>query len=337
MNNEDIPPMGANLKKRQGERNLEASLQQRLRNHAKITGDDVALILIRYINERFLYRLSLSPDRDRFILRGATLFTLWNPEPHRATRDLDLMASGETSSEAIRRIITTACGIPVDPDGVSFLPETMHLETRTEGRAYQGFHLEMMATLGTARPRLEIDIAVGEAVVPPPLEIDLPVLLSMPSPRMQAYQKETTVAEKCEALVSLGLPNTRMKDFYDLWYLCRTFPFSGTLLADSLQATFTRRNTQFPGHGLPTALTTEFAGDPLKNRQWNAFLGKSHLAKQAPILSPVVACLREFLQPPLEALADNKPFARHWSPEAKWQDDYSGPLCQDSGLAFFKV
>ncbi len=323
MNNEEIPPKGTNPKKRQGERNLEASLQQRLRNHAKTTGDDVALVLIRYINERFLYRLSLSPDRDRFILRGATLFTLWNPEPHRATRDLDLMASGETSPEAIRRMITAACSIPVDPDGVSFLPETIHLDTRTEGRAYQGFHLEMMATLGTARPRLEIDIAVGEAVVPPPLEVDLPVLLSMPSPHMQAYQKETAVAEKCEALVSLGLPNTRMKDFYDLWYLCLNFTFSGTFLADSLQATFTRRKTPFPGHGLPTALTAEFADDPLKNRQWNAFLGKNRLNAQAPELIPVIANLHEFLQPLLEALADNKPFTRQWSPEAKWQDDPS--------------
>ena len=323
MNNEEIPPNGTNLKRRQGERNPEASLQQKLRNHAKTTGDDVALVLIRYINERFLYRLSLSPDRDRFILRGATLFTLWNPEPHRATRDLDLMASGETSPEAIRRMITMACSTPVEPDGVSFLPETMRLETRTEGRAYQGFHLEITATLGTARPRLEIDIAVGEAVVPPPLEVKLPVLLSMPSPRLHAYQKETTVAEKCEALVSLGLPNTRMKDFYDLWYLCRTFPFSGTLLANALEATFTRRNTPFPGHGLPTALTAEFASDALKDRQWNAFLGKSRLTAQAPGLSPVIASLREFLQPLLEALADNKPFARHWSPEAKWQDDPS--------------
>lgn len=323
MNNENVSLQDTNLKKRQGERNPEASLLQKLRNHAKATGDDVALVLIRYINERFLYRLSLSPDRDRFILRGATLFTLWNPEPHRATRDLDLMASGETSPEAIRQMIATVCGIPVDPDGVSFMPETMRLETRTEGRAYQGFHLEIAVTLGTARPRLEIDIAVGEAIVPSPLEIELPVLLSMPSPRLRAYQKETTVAEKCEALVSLGLPNTRMKDFYDLWYLCRTFTFSGTLLADSLQATFTRRNMPFPGHGLPTALTAEFADDALKNRQWNAFVGKSRLTTQVPGLSTVIACLREFLQPPMEALAENKQFARHWSPDAKWHDDPS--------------
>lgn len=197
-------------KKRQGERNPAASLQQKLRNHAKATGDDGALVLARYINERFLYRLSVSPYRDRFILRGATLFTVWDAEPHRATRDIDLMAIGDSSPEALRRIMEAICSQSVEEDGVVFLPETLNIEVSMERRAYQGLHLEMAATLSTARLRLEIDIAIGEAVSPAPEEVDMPVLLGKPPIRLRAYRRETVIAEKCQALVSLGATNTRM-------------------------------------------------------------------------------------------------------------------------------
>lgn len=307
-------------KKRQGERNPGASLQQKLRNHAKAAGEDVALTLIRYINERFLYRLSVSPYRDRFILRGATLFTLWNAEPHRATRDIDMLASGESSPMVLRQILSEICLQPVDTDGVVFLQETIHIDERSEGRVYQGLHIEIAATLGSARPRLELDIAFGEAVTPPPFEAELPVLLGMPSPRLRAYQKETAIAEKCEAMVSLGVPNTRMKDFYDLWYLSRTFSFEGASLYNALQATFTRRNTPFPANGLPTALTEEFLADPMKQRQWNAFLGKIALKKKADAFPELIAGIRAFLQPLLQALAENKAFGLYWSASDYWQE-----------------
>jgi predicted nucleotidyltransferase component of viral defense system len=139
----------------------------------------------------------------------------------------------------------------------------------------------MLAALGTARPRLEIDVAFGEAVTPAPQEVDLPVLLSMPSPRLRAYRRETAIAEKCEAMVSLGITNTRMKDFFDLWYLSRTYDFDGEQLCSALRSTFTRRRTAYPAGGLPTALSSEFIADPLKRSQWNAFIGKSSLKEKA--------------------------------------------------------
>ena len=157
----------AGAKKRQGERNPGASIQQRLRNRAKTTGEDAALLLIRYINERFLYRLSVSPYRDRFVLRGATLFSIWTPGPHRATRDIDLLASGDNAPEAMRDIIIRVCQEPVQGDGVAFLTETLNIEERSAERIYPGLHIEMTAALGTSRPRLEIDIAFGEAALPP--------------------------------------------------------------------------------------------------------------------------------------------------------------------------
>ena len=198
---------GETPKKRPGERNPGASLQQKLRNYAKATGDDVSLILTRYINERFLYRLSISNYRDRFILRGATLFTMWNADTHRPTRDIDLLASGDSSPIAMKQILANICAQPVDADGVAYLQEAIRIDERVTGRVYRGLHVEMMTTLGTARQRLEIDIAFGEAVTPPPLELNLPVLLGMPAPRLRTYQRETVIAEKCEAMVSLGIPN----------------------------------------------------------------------------------------------------------------------------------
>ena len=276
-------------KKRQGERNAGASLQQKLRNYARANGEDVALVLVRYLNERFLYRLSCSPFRDRFVLRGATLFTIWDAEPHRATRDIDLLATGDSSPAALRHIMEAVCAQVVEEeDGIVFLPDTLRIEERAEGRIYQGLHLEMAALLATARLRLEIDIAFGEAVIPPAWEVELPSLLDKPAPRLRAYHKETAIAEKCQALVALGMTNTRMKDFYDLWYLSRAYTFEGTLLADALRATFTRRETTYPADGLPLALSDAFVKDALKQQQWRAFLGKVALRKGVAELGPLI-------------------------------------------------
>lgn len=311
-----------NDKKRQGERNPGASLQQKLRNYAKAHGEDVALVLVRYLNERFLYRLSRSPFREHFVLRGATLFTVWDAEPHRATRDIDLLGTGDSSPDVLRHIVEAVCAQVVEEeDGLMFLPDTLHIEERAEGRLYQGLHLEMAALLATARLRLEIDIAFGEAVVPPAREVELPSLLDKPAPRLRAYQKETAIAEKCQALVTLGMTNTRMKDFYDLWYLSRAYTFEGSLLADALQATFTRRETEYPANGLLLALSDTFVRDALKQQQWRAFLGKAALRKGVAELGPVIEQIRSFLQPPLAALANESPFAPHWSPESGWIQD----------------
>jgi hypothetical protein len=305
-------------KKRQGERNPAASLQQKLRNNAKATNSDVSLVLVRYLNERFLYRLSVSSYRDRFILRGATLFTIWDAEPHRATRGIDLLATGDGSPEALSQILMELCVQPVDEDGLVFMPETLNIEELVDGRIYQGLHVELSAMLATARLLLEIDIAFGEAVVPPPQDVELPVLLGIPAPRLRAYQRETAIAEKCQALVSLGMINTRMKDFYDLWYLSRAYSYDGELIADALKATFTRRQTEFPVVGLPVAFTTEFAEDSIKQSQWSAFLGKSSLFRGNSDLRSVIQQIRTFLQPPLRALSEVVAFAVHWSPTLGW-------------------
>lgn len=158
----------------------------------------------------------------------------------------------------------------------------------------------------------------ASAVIPPPQEVELPALLGKPSPRLRAYRRETTIAEKCQALVMLGMTNTRMKDFYDLWYLSTAYSFDGELLSSAMQATFTRRRTEFPPDGLPLALTDEFANDSVKQSQWNAFLGKASLRRGSADWTSVIQRVRTFLQPPLRALARGLAFEMRWSPRDGW-------------------
>ena len=305
--------------KPQWERNPGASVQAKLRNLSRATGSDTSLLLVRYLIERFLYRLSLSPHRERFILRGATLFSVWSDTPYRPTRDLDMLAMGDSSPEALRQLLLDICATPVSPDdGVIFLPETLVVEERTVGRAYQGLYVEVLAQLGSARPRLELDLSFGEAITPAPMEIELPALLDKPRPRLRAYPQETVIAEKTEALVQLGLGNTRLKDFFDLWYLSHAFVFDGQSLTNALKATFTRRNTAFPADGLPEALTSAFSSDPIKQSQWERFVSKIGSDQPAPALEALLHELRKFLQPLLAALSDDRELTAKWPPGGPW-------------------
>jgi hypothetical protein len=307
--------------KKQGERNPGASVQAKLKNHRARTGEDMALVLLRYVIERFLYRLSLSPHRDRFVLRGAALFFVWVPGGHRPTGDLDMLGVGDSAVETLTQQFLEICAVPVEEDGLVFLPETLLVEERTEGRAYQGLYIEIVARLGTALPRLEVDLSFGEAITPGPEEIELPTLLGLPRPRLHAYPQETVIAEKTEALVKLGMGNTRLKDFFDLWYLSSAFAFDGPTLAAALKATFTRRGTLFPENGLPIALTDEFANDPVKQRQWAAFRKKLTDDTTPASLEALLTPLRAFLQPLLAALAEDHDFTLKWPTGGPWSDE----------------
>lgn len=244
-------------------RNLAQSVRDRLVNYARASGEESMRVLIRYTNERFLYRLSRSPHQARFILKGATLFTVWADAPHRPTRDVDFLATGDPSAQGIVTTFRAICQMAVEEDGLIFLPESVWAEERRDKETYPGLHVELTAHLGTARIPLRIDLGFGDAVTPSPQEVEVPALLDFPRPRLRAYPRETVVAEKLEALVSLGITNSRMKDFYDLWYLSRHFGFEGAPLSAAIRATFERRGTALP-EAIPLALSVAFSGDPAK-------------------------------------------------------------------------
>lgn len=295
-----------------------ASVKQRLLNLSRQRGEEFNLLLVRYGIERLLYRLGRSEHAAAFVLKGAMLFRLWTAAPHRPTRDVDFLGRGTPDLDRLRRAFRAVCATAVEDDGLEFLSESVTAERIKDDAEYEGVRVTLDAGLGSARIRLQIDAGFGDAIVPPPEPADFPVLLDQPAPRLLVYRRETVVAEKLQALVDLGLPNSRMKDFFDLRFLAATFAFAGRELARAIDATFARRNTALPRE-VPTGLTDAFAADPAKRTQWRAFLRRSGLDNEDLELGEVVGGLRRFLLPPLEALAGGAPFEMDWPAGGSWR------------------
>ncbi|MCC7286478.1 MAG: nucleotidyl transferase AbiEii/AbiGii toxin family protein [Burkholderiaceae bacterium] len=272
-------------------RNVGASVRQRLLNLAQARGQPLELLLTRYALERLLHRLSLSPHRERFVLKGALLLTTWFDEPHRATRDLDLLGFGDPSDDALLAVFREVMTIAAD-DGVSFDTAKLKIQPIREDQQYGGSRLLTTATLSGARIPIVVDVAFGDAIEPGVEDIALPVLLDAPSPRLRAYPLETVIAEKLHAMVALGIANSRMKDYYDLWMLTRTFALDAGRLRRAVDATFARRSTPLL-KGIPEGLSDAFAADANKQAQWRAFA--SNLSAPGPALNELVVDLRASL------------------------------------------
>ena len=236
--------------------NVSASVRQRLLNLATERKEDFGLVLTRYGLERFLYRLSISPHRDAFVLKGALLLQLWTAETYRPTRDLDLLGRGPSDIN-FRKVFSEVCTQNVVDDGLTFLPDTIRVGRIRDEEAYEGVRVRMEARLGNVRVPLQIDVGLGDTIVPASEEVEYPTLLKFPAPKLHAYSKESVVAEKFEAMVKLGVANSRMKDFYDLWVLAQRFEFESSTLAAAIQATFKTRRTTLP-RSSPLALRAAF-------------------------------------------------------------------------------
>ena len=235
-------------------KNLPASVRQKLANLARERNVDFGLILVKYGLERILFRLSRSRHREVFILKGALLFELWTEHRYRPTRDADFLARGDNAPERFDHIFREISVLEVDEDGLRFEAETVKAERISEDADYEGVRVTLVAYLERARIPIHIDIGFGDIVTPTPSRAVFPALLEFPVPRLLAYPKETVVAEKLEALVKLGIANTRMKDFYDLEVLSRTFAFKGKTLAQAIQNTFQKRGTDLPQPAAETAI-----------------------------------------------------------------------------------
>lgn len=273
-----------------------ASIHARLLTRAKARGEDFNLTLTRYAIERFLYRLSVTAARDHYWLKGALLFDLWFDVPHRPTRDADFLGFGPADAESLRKALVEVCNVVVQ-DGMNFDAGSIAIEEIREDARYGGLRVRVAGRLGKVRCHVQLDIGYGDAVTPGPEEIVYPTLLDdLPAPRLRAYPRAAVVAEKVEAIVSLGMANSRMKDYFDLRALAREGAIDPAQLAHALAATFERRGTPLPDT-LPLGLSDEFAQDNAKGVQWRAFLGKNRL--NAPSLPEVVAEVRGFLAEPL--------------------------------------
>ncbi|MDC6178622.1 nucleotidyl transferase AbiEii/AbiGii toxin family protein [Ralstonia solanacearum] len=274
-------------------RNLAASIRTRLKQHADASKQDFNLTLTQYGLERLLYRLSISQHAANYLLKGALLFALWYDQPHRPTRDADLLGYGPDDIDTAVAAFREISRIEVE-DGIAFEPASIRgLEIRKE-TGYGGVRIDLQAKLDGARIALQVDIGFGDAVTPAPETVDYPTLLdNLPAPRLRAYPKHTVVAEKLHAVCLLGMANTRMKDYFDLWVLLTEDTLDPGELRRAAQATFTRRGLAIP-EATPAGLSDTFARDATKQQQWAAFLKKNRLP--AMDLAQVVALLRNAFQ-----------------------------------------
>ena len=276
--------------------NLGASVRARLLNLAKERNQPFEILLTRYALERLLYRLGSSKYRERFVLKGAMLVRTWVDDPYRPTRDLDLLGFGDSDPDAIIGVFREICTLKAD-DAVVFDIDGLAVDRIRDDAQYGGLRIKTTATVDGAKVRVLVDIGFGDAVEPGLTEIELPVLLNQPVPRLRAYPYETVVAEKFQAMVMLGRANSRMKDFYDVWMLARSYDFEGDRLARAVAATFARRKTEIPADR-PDALTPAFAEDPTKQQQWTAFV--KDVAVTPASLAEVIEDLAAFLMPHAE-------------------------------------
>jgi len=271
-------------------------VRQRLLNIASKENAGFGFVLTRYALERVLYRLSRSPHQSSFVLKGALLFHVWADAPHRPTK----RSRPSWPRKLVHRCrdeFREICAIETEPDGLVFSTGTITAEKIKEDQEYEGVRVKFIAKLENARISIQVDIGFGDAVTPE--LVDYPTLLASPAPRILAYPMEAVIAEKVEAMVHLGMLNSRMKDFFDVWFLAKTFPFPSGKVQHAIEATFARRGTEL-NIGRMAKLLFDLAGDANKSVQWRAFLRKSSLAAP-PQFAIIAEEIRKFLAGQLAA------------------------------------
>lgn len=296
-----------------------ASIKTRLLNQAKAHGEEFERTLTRFAAERLLYRLGASPARESCLLKGASLLAVWLPDPYRVTRDVDLLASGSSDAGAIRALLTEICAVPCPEDGLRFDLSGLTVDVIRPDEEYAGKRAGFRAYLGTARIRVQVDLAFGDAVAPAPEEIEYPTMLErLPVPRVRAYPREASIAEKFEAMVTLDTRNSRMKDFHDLWALSTSCAFEGPRLRQAIAACFERRRTAWTP-AAPRALTPAFYQMSELATRWRHYLASSAVLVRPPARFDVIGeRIGRFLGPVRESIVAREPFASVWPAGGPW-------------------
>ena len=298
-------------------KNVVASVHQRLLTISKEKNRPFIDLLQLDALDLWLFRLSQSSQRDRFVLKGALLLVAWNIPSTRPTRDIDLLGNVGNELEAVRATIAEITATPVDDDGLKFDPATVVTERIAEDADYEGVRAKFQGLLGNSRIAMQIDIGFSDVITPGPLRTRYPTLLNQPAAELLAYNRETAIAEKFEAMVKLGELNSRMKDFFDVWLLSKSFSFDGPLLSAAVQATFSRRQTLIEIE--PVCFAERFVTDANKTVQWKAFVRRS-LLTDAPDFKEAIAAVRDFLQPVAQAISDQRTLAANWPLGGPWQE-----------------
>ncbi len=245
------------------------------------------------------------------------MLMVWDVRIRRSTMDIDMLGKMINNNDFIISMVREICLQEVEPDGIIFDPDSISAQIITEDADYKGVRVNFRGSLGTARITIQLDIGFGDIVVPSPELMIYPTILDLPAPQIRGYSKESTIAEKFEAMVRLGIMNSRMKDFLDIQLLSHQFDFDGKTLARAIEKTFSTRHTAIPIH--PTAFTDAFMKDEIKNIQWKAFLRKNRMVNEANTFEAAVNAVSFFLKPIVESLANNHPVPKTWKAPGPWQ------------------
>lgn len=299
-------------------KNLETSIRAKLQNKARETNHPFSAILQYYGMERFIYRFSLSQYADKFVLKGALMFVAWQMPKRRTTLDIDFLAYYDNQTTAIEKVIKDICKIKVEQDGLVFDSSTVKGEKIKEDAVYEGVRVKLTGFLGCSRIPMQIDIAFDDIVYPGIITVDYPVILDLPVPHLKGYPTESMISEKFEAMVKLGVLNSRMKDFYDIWLMMHSFNFYGARLSEAFRKTFTHRNTSFP---MGKQLFPEEIYNENSDRQtlWNAFLKKEGISHVPDKLSKIAKEIEPFIVEPLNAIKEEEKFNKIWKAPGPWR------------------
>jgi predicted nucleotidyltransferase component of viral defense system len=297
--------------------NLSASVRARLKNKADEIGLDFNQALQYYAMERFLYRLSKTKWADCLIVKGAAMLRVWDGAVARPTRDIDFLGRIENSPEAVAALVRECLAVE-SADGVEFSAD-VSVEPITIEDRYPGVRARVETRLAGARMRLQLDIGVADIAVPEPGWVDYPTLLDMDAPHILAYQPATAIAEKFETMISKGLLNSRVKDYYDIWMLSHYVFFAGDELTEGIAATFGQRGTGVPS-ARPAVLSDDYAKRSESMAQWSAFVSRLRVSGiEAPnSLVDVVDDINAFIMPPAVAASAGQPFSLNWLPGEGW-------------------
>lgn len=285
------------------------SVRDRLKNLRLTTGKNLDELMVLYSIERFLYRLSISEHSDKFVLKGGALLYSLLANKARMTRDMDFLASHISNShESIADFVRDIAGIELD-DAITYDLNSLAVTDIAEDSEYHGVRCSMLAHIGQARIHMKIDIGFSDDVYPEPGKVEFPSLLGMEPPRLLGYPIEAVIAEKYEAMISLGSMNSRYKDFYDIVFLSSIYEIEGARLYQSLRKVLQRRGTRLSLN----IYAPEFAAS--KERYWQAF--KRRIASDSTLsFTDVMQRIKEFMLPVHEAIEHGEKFDAFWDKKA---------------------
>lgn len=298
-------------------KNVAGSIYKKLLNKARETGRPFSEVLQYFTMERFLYRLSQSPHTEKFILKGALMLLVWKTPITRPTMDIDLLGKTDNNLDAISSLIRDVCTQEVEPDGIAFDQESLESKRIVEDAEYEGVRVRFRGYLGNARINMQLDIGFSDEIHPAPEEAAYPTILDLPAPMLKGYSRESSIAEKLEAMVKLGVLNSRMKDFYDIWLLSRQYDFNGEDLSTAISITFKRRGTAIEAD--PEIYTSSFSNESAKTDQWKAFRQKNRLVDVPEDFGQVITTITGFLKPVTESIYKGVSFKGYWKAPGLWK------------------